>query len=194
MDQNQELLPESENSVSYPTKRVYVFDPVSFEYLYPYDAQESPLEPGVFITPTDSTDVEPPAPSNGSAYTFNGIDWDTVEDHRGELYWLAYNDVHTMTALGPFPVGALLENPPAPPLTEAEQRAIATTTKTEMVATATLQIAILTDATDPEVVEVVDPADAALLIQWKAHRILVNKIKPAIDPLPIVFPSAPPMP
>ena len=40
--------------------RVYLFDSVTFKYAGFYDCQESPLELGVYITPTDSTSIEPP--------------------------------------------------------------------------------------------------------------------------------------
>jgi len=42
-------------------KTVYVADPVTRAYLHPYEAQESPMETGVFIRPTVSSEVAPPA-------------------------------------------------------------------------------------------------------------------------------------
>lgn len=53
-------------------KRVYLFDGVNNAYNGFWDCQESPLEPGIFIKPLASTEIEPP--------TFNGLEntctWD----------------------------------------------------------------------------------------------------------------------
>ena len=46
------------------TKRVYLFDGLNKGFNGIWDCQESPLEVGIYITPTASTEVEPP--------TFNG--------------------------------------------------------------------------------------------------------------------------
>lgn len=56
-----------------------------------------------------------------------------------------------------------------------------------LTATATEQIAILTDATDPDLVDVVDPADVEKLKAWKRYRIALTKID-ANNP---VFPEQP---
>jgi hypothetical protein len=42
------------------TKTVYLFDPISFQYIGPYAAQESPEEPGKFIEPVSSTGIVVP--------------------------------------------------------------------------------------------------------------------------------------
>lgn len=57
------------------TKRVYLFDETTGKYAGFWDAQESPLEPGVFITPISSTDIEPPAFTEEQTCTFNGVSW-----------------------------------------------------------------------------------------------------------------------
>lgn len=55
-------------------KTVYVFDD-SGVFLYAYPAQESPLESGVFITPTNSTDVPPPAVPLGCVAAYESGAW-----------------------------------------------------------------------------------------------------------------------
>lgn len=52
------------------TKRAYLYEETTKKYNGFWDCQESPLEPGVFIQPTHSTDVEPP--------TFDGNTHDCV--------------------------------------------------------------------------------------------------------------------
>ena len=42
-------------------KTVYLFDTQTGAYAGPYDAQESPLQPGAFIAPDASVSIAPPA-------------------------------------------------------------------------------------------------------------------------------------
>jgi hypothetical protein len=55
---------------------VYSFDPTSMEFVGVTDAFESPLEPGVFLLPANSTEVAPPDFDNVTQFcAFNGTDW-----------------------------------------------------------------------------------------------------------------------
>jgi len=57
-------------------KTVYLFNDLTLEYTGSYDAQESPLEPGVFLTPAASTDVQPPVfSSEAHSCKFMGTAW-----------------------------------------------------------------------------------------------------------------------
>lgn len=42
------------------SKRVYLFNGAEARYNGFWDCQESPLEEGVYISPVDSTEIEPP--------------------------------------------------------------------------------------------------------------------------------------
>lgn len=55
-------------------KTVYLFDATG-AYIGTYDAQESPLEPGVFITPVFSTSSVPPEVLPNQVAVFNGNSW-----------------------------------------------------------------------------------------------------------------------
>lgn len=55
-------------------KTVYLFDATG-AYIGTYDAQESPLEPGVFITPVLSTSSAPPEVLPNQVAVFNGSSW-----------------------------------------------------------------------------------------------------------------------
>jgi Caudovirales tail fibre assembly protein, lambda gpK len=57
-----------------------------------------------------------------------------------------------------------------------------TSQRDALMGTVNERIAILTDATDPDIVDAVDPADTAALKKWKLYRIALSKIdltKPA---------------
>lgn len=58
-------------------KKVYLYDGVSGLFSGDYEAQESPLEPGVFLTPTASTTVMPPQSLNKIA-KWDGVSWKLV--------------------------------------------------------------------------------------------------------------------
>jgi hypothetical protein len=55
---------------------VYLFDDATGAFMYPYDAQESPLEPGVYIEPISSTRVQPPAWPGGQWPYWTGTAWE----------------------------------------------------------------------------------------------------------------------
>ena len=55
-------------------------------------ADESPLEPGVFLIPAHSTTIEPPTCESNQIQIFNGTSWDIVEDKRGTYYTTVSSD------------------------------------------------------------------------------------------------------
>ena len=68
------------------TKIVYLYDEFTGEFLGEYLAQESPLEPNVFITPTYSTILKPLAITEGQVNRFIGGKWSKSVDSRGIWY------------------------------------------------------------------------------------------------------------
>ena len=56
-------------------KTVCLYDEVSFLFTGMYEAQESPLEPGMFIVPVCSTETMPPEAVFGTTITWNGSQW-----------------------------------------------------------------------------------------------------------------------
>lgn len=66
--------------------------------------------------------------------------------------------------------------PVVPPPSAAEILAANTAEQSTLIATATTKIAVLTDATDPDIVDTVDPADVAALKAWKQYRVAVSKV------------------
>lgn len=68
-------------------KPFYLFDAASGEFQGTYEAQESPLEPGVHIAPVHSTDIAPLELSAKQAAVFADGAWSAVADHRGETWY-----------------------------------------------------------------------------------------------------------
>lgn len=61
-------------------KTVYLYDPVTLQPTASYDAQESPLEPGTFITPIHCVDTSPPVPGANQAVFFDGVNSWVIRD------------------------------------------------------------------------------------------------------------------
>ena len=104
-------------------KTVYLFDAITGLITGEWQAQESPLEKGVFITPVYSTDKEPPT-ENKKIAKFDGENWTLLPNLKGEKYWLADGTEQEITEAGiALPANALLEKPKPPeipPPTPAE--------------------------------------------------------------------------
>ena len=70
-------------------KQVYGYDRNTKEYTGTQSAPESPREPGVYLIPANSTELEPPAIVERKARCWNeevGA-WEQVDDYRGATYW-----------------------------------------------------------------------------------------------------------
>jgi len=94
-------------------KPFYLFDAATGEYKGIYEAQESPLEPGVYISPVNSTGVAPPALSANQAAVFANGAWSVVPDYRGQTWYDQTTGAAAgITALGQ-PAQNLAASPPA---------------------------------------------------------------------------------
>ena len=66
--------------------KIYNYHP-DYKYFYSQsEADESPLEPGVFLIPSHATDIEPPTCESNQIQIFNETSWDIIEDRRGIYY------------------------------------------------------------------------------------------------------------
>lgn len=82
-----------------------------------YQAEESPLEPGVFLIPRGGVvGLVPPAMGLEECARWNGAGWDVLPDLRGRVYWTADHLQHVVTERGiPLPAGAFEVDPPKTP-------------------------------------------------------------------------------
>lgn len=60
--------------------RIFNYHPVTGKFLGESVAEESPLEPGVFLVPAYATPIEPPATAEGQADFFVNGEWVVLDD------------------------------------------------------------------------------------------------------------------
>lgn len=94
------------------TKLTYNYSPENGEYIGKGEADESPLEPGVYHFPAHSTEIAPPAISDHEVSVFSSGAWLVLADYRGTVYYTTDGASHTITEIGALlPDGALLTAP-----------------------------------------------------------------------------------
>ena len=91
---------------------LYVHHPVTSEYLGTCAADPSPLEPGVWLHPANTTDQEPPETGENEAAVWDGSAWQVVFDHRGATYYTRDGKQHEIDTLGMVPPDDALDSPP----------------------------------------------------------------------------------
>jgi hypothetical protein len=94
-------------------KIVYLFDEITGEFLGDYSAQESPLEPGVYIAPELSTDIAPLPFKEGFAVCFKNGQWEYVQETRGD-WFNAAGELINITQLNALVAPDLTRLPPPP--------------------------------------------------------------------------------
>ena len=67
--------------------KIYNYHPITKEYLSESTADESPLEPGVFVIPAYATALVPPVTGQNQVAVFEGNEWITKPDFRGQKYY-----------------------------------------------------------------------------------------------------------
>lgn len=110
-------------------KTVYLYDAVTGAYAGVYEAQESPLEPGVFIEPTCSTSIAPPIAGENQIAIFTNTTWTIEPNYVGEtMYDQSTGATQTVTEYGELPNGFAL-TPPPPTLAKAQTTQVVLLTK-----------------------------------------------------------------
>jgi hypothetical protein len=122
--------------------KIWNYHPVTHELLGSSVADPNPVQKDSWIMPAHATPVTPGQPQLGRAYQFNGQDWSSVADHRGEVWWLAdatdNTDPRVVTAIGdPAAFETPLTNveplaPPAPPVTVSARQLRMALTRLEL--------------------------------------------------------------
>lgn len=96
------------------TKIIYRYHPLSGLFIGAEEADESPLEPGVFLIPAHATELPPPPVADHEVAVFAEAAWTLRPDWRGTVYYTADGARHEITALGEIPPADALDAPPAP--------------------------------------------------------------------------------
>jgi hypothetical protein len=83
-------------------------------YVGTVEADESQLEPGVYLIPARAYEDPPPALADHEAAKRVGGAWQVIPDWRGYVYWLADGTEHVIEEINVTPpAGALAEQPEA---------------------------------------------------------------------------------
>ena len=95
--------------------KIYNYDSLTFEYLGSDDAFESPLEPGVFLAPANSTTIELPTTTESNhTFIFNNGAWVSTPDFRGTVvYNTSTLEPSLISEFGPLPDNVTTIEPPS---------------------------------------------------------------------------------
>lgn len=94
-----------------PTKTVYQTNHLGL-YVGPAIAQESPLEPGVFLIPAGCVEVAPPECPEDKIQSWNGKRWQLLDYFNGLIVYNTHTrEPLTLTDAGPIPNGYTVLRP-----------------------------------------------------------------------------------
>ena len=92
--------------------KIYNYHP-DYKYFYcESEADESPLEPEVFLIPAHATDIKPPTCESNQIQLFNETSWNIIEDKRGTYYSTQTQQVIENTNPLISPENATTQQPP----------------------------------------------------------------------------------
>ena len=94
---------------------IYNYSLLTGEYIGPSQADESPLEPGVFLIPAGATTTVPPQVESQQIAVFINGSWSVEPDFRGTIvYSLADLSPVIISQIGSLPEGVITEKPVKP--------------------------------------------------------------------------------
>ena len=170
------------------SQTVYNYDHHTRIYTGASQADESPLEPGVYLIPAHATTIDPPAVADGKVarYRPDDVMWELVPDIRG--VWYGADGQAVVVSAVDADVSALTRT--APPdatykLVNGEWKQcpdkVAAAKKAEMdmavaagMAAANQHIAVLQDAVD---LAMATAEEEAALNEWKRYRVLLSRLQ-----------------
>lgn len=80
---------------------IYLYHPITKEYLYQDVSERNPLDPETPIIPACATTIKAPNKKKGYAIVWVGNKWEYKEDHRGETWFNAEtNKLETIDFIG----------------------------------------------------------------------------------------------
>lgn len=96
-------------------RAIYHFSPSTGEYIGTTTAEESPLEPGVYLIPAHATELQPLDCGEHEVSCFSDGAWTVRPDWRGVELWSTYNgDAVAIADIGVAPVDVGATEQPRP--------------------------------------------------------------------------------
>lgn len=94
---------------------IYNYHPKYKYFIGSSIADESPLEPGVWLIPAHATEIAPPKCKKNQIQIFEGSGWRNVVDKRGTYYSInTFNSINNLDPLN-YPENSTKEPPPDVP-------------------------------------------------------------------------------
>jgi hypothetical protein len=103
------------------SQTVYLYNETTKEFTHVYAAQESPLEPGVFIVPSHATKLAPPVAGINQVAVFSNGAWGLVADYRGTTWYDTTSGAITVINTIGTPASNLATTEPASVINAREQ-------------------------------------------------------------------------
>ena len=187
---------------------IYNYDLNTYEYTCRSIADESPLEPNIYLLPAYSTEIKPPETSVNETAVFSEIknQWSVVADYRNIELWNKETAQKITAVLGETPadinatpVKPMVDYPKWDEITSSwftdetaqlsAQKTTATCEVQQLLSIANDKIVPLQDAVD---LGIATDAETISLTKWKTYRVLVNRVptQPGF-PTAIDWPSMP---
>ena len=166
--------------------KIYNYDSKSGEYICESTADESPLEPSVYLIPAHATVEVPPQAGTGQVARYQDNGWHVVDDVRGD--WWQYDGTHVPITDLDADVSGMTSTAPPDAVSVFDGRAwVLDATKASAAARATAdaavaagmseadhQIAVLQDAVD---LAIATDAEAQAYTEWRRYRVLLSRIQ-----------------
>lgn len=188
--------------------KIYNYDSTTFEYNGTSVADESPLEPRVFLIPALATEIQPPISAENEAVIFdaNKNQWSIVSDYRNVDLWSKNTGEQVAATLGERPedINATQIEPtvdyPSWDVKSGKwvtdetaklsaQTAEATSKVQQLLSIANDKISPLQDAAE---LGIATDAETTSLTKWKTFRVLVNRVTSQVGyPVNIDWPPMP---
>ena len=189
------------NKMTTKSKKMYGYNPETFEYSGEVTAYIDPLESekqgeDIFIVPANATEKEPLTAEKNQINIWNldTQEWKLFPDFRGQtVYKKATGETVKIEKVGTLPDDLTEKEYPDPYATWSDdfnnwwispadgmrkQRDQAEVEKNRLITLAEQRVNDLSEATDESVFEPdeIDPADIELLKQWKRYRVFIKRV------------------